>query len=170
MTKSKVTSKKVAPKKSASPKTTKTVVSEVSRSLDINLGKKVVTTDTNGVGRRKSSVARVWIAKGSGAMTVNGRPANEYFNTAEDRHAIVKPLMVCAQEGNYTVKANVRGGGLCSQSDAVGLGLARALVEVNASFKAALKDEGLLTVDSRVKERKKPGQKAARRKFQFVKR
>ena len=130
----------------------------------------VVNTAKGGVGRRKSSVARVWIKPGKGDITVNDRSIQEYFQTKETQSDAVKALVMCSAKNLYNVKVNVFGGGPCSQAGAVRLGIARALVEHNDAFKPLLRESGLLTVDSRVKERKKPGQPGARRKFQFVKR
>ena len=123
-----------------------------------------------GVGRRKSSVARVWVRPGTGGVAINGKRCADYFNTDETRSNAIKSLVVCGAVSHYDVVVNVQGGGKCSQSDAVRLGVARALVSIDEELRGTLRENGLLTVDSRLKERKKPGQKAARRKFQFVKR
>ncbi len=123
-----------------------------------------------GVGRRKSSVARVWIRAGNGGVAINGQRCADYFNTDETRSDALKSLVVCDAVSRYDVVVNVQGGGKASQAGAVRLGVARALVSDNEELRGTLREHGLLTVDSRVKERKKPGQKAARRKFQFVKR
>jgi len=124
----------------------------------------------HGVGRRKKTVARVWLRKGNGKMVVNGRSYEEYFDTPYTRLNAMTPFRVCEQFKNYDVAVNITGGGVCAQSDAVKLGIARAIVSVDEEARLELRKHGLLTVDSRVKERKKYGQKAARRKFQFVKR
>lgn len=124
----------------------------------------------HGVGRRKSSVARVWLSRGKGTLSVNGEDYNTYFDTELSRLSAYQPLAVVPGATDYDVKANVQGGGLCSQADAVKLGIARALLEANEGMRAVLREHGLLTVDDRVKERKKPGQPGARKKFQFVKR
>ncbi len=125
----------------------------------------------HGVGRRKSSVARVWLKKGKGTIIVNHKPYTEYFDTEVARLAAATPLKVYPQAStHYDINVNVCGGGLCSQADAVKLGISRALLQTNEELKPLLKEHGLLTVDSRVKERKKYGQRGARRKFQFVKR
>lgn len=123
----------------------------------------------HGVGRRKSSVARVWLRRGTGKIVVNGKDHTQYFDTDITRMDASRPFAVVPNAG-YDVEANVEGGGVYSQAGAVRLGIARAMVELNEEIRTALRAEGLLTCDSRVKERKKPGQKAARRKFQFVKR
>ena len=124
----------------------------------------------HGVGRRKSSIARVWLRRGNGAIRVNGKDAANYFETEINRLAVRVPFNVCPAGANYDVDVNVNGGGLTSQAGAVQLGIARALLEVDEALRSVLRENNLLTVDSRVKERKKYGQKAARRKFQFVKR
>ncbi len=122
------------------------------------------------VGRRKSAVARVWLRRGEGGVAINKARCADYFTTDETRTNAVQSLVVCDAITKYDIVANVRGGGKCAQSDAVRLGIARALVEENEEFRAVLREHGFLTVDARNKERKKPGQKGARRKFQFVKR
>jgi small subunit ribosomal protein S9 len=124
----------------------------------------------HGVGRRKSSVARVWLKPGKGSIEVNGKDYIKYFDTALSRGKITFPFKVTNLEKNFDVNVNVFGGGLKSQSEAVRLGISRAILKMNESLKSTLKKHGLLTVDSRLKERKKYGQKAARRRFQFVKR
>ena len=98
------------------------------------------------------------------------KTADIYFTTDQNRSDAMKALAVCQAKTTYNFKINVKGGGPCSQAGAVKLGIARALLKDNDEFKPALKEHGLLTVDARVKERKKPGQRGARRKFQFVKR
>ena len=123
-----------------------------------------------GVGRRKSAVARVWVRRGKGGIAVNDKRCVDYFNTDQARMSAIKPLIVCDVLSKYDVVANVHGGGNCAQADAVKLGIARALLKENESLRPLLREHGLLTVDARNKERKKPGQKGARRKFQFVKR
>jgi len=123
----------------------------------------------HGIGRRKSSVARVWLRAGKGAIVVNGKDFREYFDTEVARLKASTPFRVMP-ESAFDIDANVVGGGVCSQADAVKLGIARAMVTVDEKLRPLLRQHDLLTVDSRLKERKKPGQKAARRKFQFVKR
>lgn len=126
---------------------------------------------SHGVGRRKSAVARVWLRRGNGKITINEKDYKEYFDTDITRMNASMPFLVYpAAAKNYSVTANVSGSGLCAQADAVKLGIARALLEANEELRPLLRQHNLLTVDSRVKERKKYGQKAARRKFQFVKR
>lgn len=124
----------------------------------------------HGVGRRKSAVARVWLKRGSGKVLVNGKPYKEYFTVSVAQLDIEKPFSVISTASSYDAQVNVAGGGFRSQAGATMLGIARALMEHDGSIKPALKQHKLLTVDSRVKERKKYGQRGARRKFQFVKR
>jgi small subunit ribosomal protein S9 len=123
----------------------------------------------SGVGRRKSAVARVWLRRGTGKVMVNGKDHTSYFDTSITRSDAVKSLK-CVPSAQYDIVANVNGGGTYAQAGAVRLGIARAIVGFDESTRAVLRQEGFLTCDSRVKERKKPGQPAARRKFQFVKR
>jgi len=123
-----------------------------------------------GLGRRKTAKARVWLRRGSGKTTVNGQDLDKYFDTAVTRLDATTPFRVVPIASNYDVEVNISGGGKCGQAGAVKLGIARALLEVDESLKPILRKHGLLTVDSRQKERKKYGQKGARAKFQFVKR
>lgn len=125
----------------------------------------------HGVGRRKAAVARVWVTRGKGAVAVNGKEVVNYFAVDVARTAAVSPLVLMpAVAKQYNVDVTICGGGVCAQADAMKLGIARALVELHDDARSLLRSHNLLTVDSRVKERKKYGQKAARRKFQFVKR
>ncbi len=124
----------------------------------------------HGVGRRKKAVARVWVKPGTGNVVVNGEKYAEYFDTDFNRHKVVLPLKVLGLEKNFDITVNVNGGGLAGQADAVKLGISRALLLGNETVRPTLRQNGLLTVDDRIKERKKYGQKGARRKFQFVKR
>ncbi len=128
------------------------------------------TNVKHGVGRRKSSVARVWTKPGKGSIVVNGKEYKNYFDTELSLAKVVLPLKITGLATTTDVSVNVFGGGLKSQSEATQLGIARALLSTNESLRQVLRQHNLLTVDSRVKERKKYGQKAARRKFQFVKR
>lgn len=125
---------------------------------------------SHAIGRRKKAVARVWLKRGKGAISVNGRKVEEYFDTDITRLAATMPFRVLPISSNYDVHANVTGGGLWGQADAVKLGIARAFATLDEAARPVLRQHGLLTVDARNKERKKYGQKAARRKFQFVKR
>lgn len=124
----------------------------------------------HGVGRRKSSVARVWARPGKGAIVVNGKEYKNYFDTELSLAKVFLPLKLAGLAASIDVEVNVFGGGLKSQAEATRLGIARALLSANESLRQIFRQNNLLTVDSRVKERKKYGQKGARRKFQFVKR
>lgn len=123
-----------------------------------------------GTGRRKNSVARVWLQPGEGKVQVNDRPADEFFPHPTLRMILAQPLKVVGLEGKYDVLASVSGGGSSGQAGAIRLGIARALVQVDGTMRGALKKAGLLTRDPRVKERKKYGQRGARARFQFSKR
>lgn len=122
------------------------------------------------IGRRKTSVARVYAKPGSGAITINGRDLKEYFGTDVLVYKVNQPFILTETVGAYDVTVNVFGGGITGQAEAIRLGISRALCEINAEFRLALKPHGLLTRDSRMVERKKPGQKKARKRFQFSKR
>ena len=124
----------------------------------------------NATGRRKSSVARVYMSEGTGKITINKKDLTEYFPSAILQYVVKQPLMVLGCEGKYDIKVNLDGGGFTGQSQALRMAIARALVKVNAEDKKALKVQGFLTRDSREVERKKPGQPKARRRFQFSKR
>lgn len=123
-----------------------------------------------GTGRRKSSVARVRIRPGSGKILVNKREVEDYFKAERDRQAVMSPLELTKLTSSYDVWVNVQGGGLTGQADAVKLGLARALSKASPEAIGALREHNLLTRDARMKERKKPGQPGARKRFQFSKR
>lgn len=124
----------------------------------------------NALGRRKNAVARVYLQKGKGKVLVNNRELKEYFNSPVLIDSVMKPLRLTESEKSFDIKVNVNGGGISGQAGAISLGISRALVEVDESNKPALKAEGLMTRDPRMVERKKPGQKKARKKFQFSKR
>lgn len=123
-----------------------------------------------GTGRRKSSVARVRIRPGSGKLLVNKRQIDEYFRREQDRKAVVAPLKAVDAENSFDVFINVKGGGTTGQAGAALLGIARALKTFDESYLHVLRDGGHLTRDPRMVERKKPGQRGARRRFQFSKR
>jgi small subunit ribosomal protein S9 len=123
-----------------------------------------------GTGRRKTAVARVWLTPGTGELKVNGREAGDYLCRLTLKRMIEQPFRLLGIEGQYDVMATVRGGGLTGQAGALRLGIARALEEVNPEYRGTLKSNGLLSRDSREKERKKYGRHGARRGFQFVKR
>ncbi|MDX2002300.1 MAG: 30S ribosomal protein S9 [Chitinophagales bacterium] len=125
---------------------------------------------TNALGRRKAAVARVYLNPGSGKITVNGKDHAEYFTVNHLRLKVEQPLKTVGQTNQYDVTVNVQGGGIKGQADAVKLGIARALVEIDAELKPQLKAAHLMTRDSRVVERKKPGLRKARKRAQFSKR
>jgi small subunit ribosomal protein S9 len=127
-------------------------------------------TEYLGTGRRKTAVARVRLASGTGKITVNGRPFETYFPVDTLRGVASQPLVVTGNTEKLDVKVNVTGGGPNGQAGAVRHGIARALLELDANLRPALKAEGLLTRDSRMRERKKYGQPGARKRFQFSKR
>ena len=122
------------------------------------------------IGRRKKAVARVYLTEGSGAIVINGKDVKEYFTVATLQYKLEQAQALAGVEGQYDIKVNVDGGGITGQAEAIRLGISRALVKLNPDHRAALKPEGLLTRDPRMVERKKPGQKKARKKFQFSKR
>lgn len=122
------------------------------------------------VGRRKASVARVFITKGAGAITVNGKDYKEYFPIVYLQHKVEAPFAHSGLGGSYDIKVNVNGGGVKGQAEAVAMGISRTILLVSPDSKPALKKERLLTRDARVVERKKPGLRKARKKEQFSKR
>ncbi len=124
----------------------------------------------NATGRRKTAIARVFIIDGAGSITVNGRDFEEYFPTVALQNQVLFPLALTNSRQSYDFKVNATGGGTSGQVGAVRLGIARALIAVNPELRPLLKQNGLLTRDSRKKERKKPGRPGARKRFQFSKR
>ena len=128
------------------------------------------TVEYYGTGKRKSSTARVRLLPGEGKIIVNERDINDYFKNETQRTLIRYPLVITDTLGKFDVRALVDGGGISGQAGAMRLGIARALVQFNAELRAKLKRAGLLTRDPRIKERKKYGQKGARKRFQFSKR
>ena len=128
------------------------------------------TEQFHAIGRRKTSVARVYLRPGSGTWEVNGRTLEDYLPRHVLRQSATRPLAATETEGQYDVKVTVNGGGLRGQADAIQLGLARALLKVNEDFRTRLRAEELLTRDPREVERKKPGRPGARKRFQFSKR
>ncbi len=122
------------------------------------------------IGRRKTAVARVYLSDGKGKITVNNKDFKSYFTTATLQYKVNQPLALTDNEGNFDIKINVFGGGVTGQAEAVRLALSRAMCELNEKNRTILKPEGLLTRDPRMVERKKFGQKKARKKFQFSKR
>jgi small subunit ribosomal protein S9 len=127
-------------------------------------------TQYQAVGRRKTSVARVYLRPGSGTVTINKRPLAVYLPTEVRQRAVVSPFDVTGLAGQFDVLVNAKGGGLTGQAEATRLGIARALVEFNADLRKPLRDAGFLTRDPRMVERKKYGQPKARKRFQFSKR
>jgi len=123
-----------------------------------------------GTGRRKSAIARVFLRPGSGNFKVNDKGLDTYFVTEQQRVSAVRPLVLTELSSTFDVVTTVKGGGVSAQADAVKMGIARALIEFNAELRKTLKGEGLLSRDARAKERKKYGQKGARKRFQFSKR
>tara|TARA_R110002096_G_scaffold332034_2_gene526080 strand:+ start:61 stop:450 length:390 start_codon:yes stop_codon:yes gene_type:complete len=121
-------------------------------------------------GRRKTSTARVTLTPGSGSITINNRPFDEYFGTLTLQNRILHPFLVADAANQYDVTVNARGGGVTGQIGAIQLGIARALLKTNEELRDTLRESDLLTRDSRKKERKKPGQPGARKRFQFSKR
>jgi small subunit ribosomal protein S9 len=121
-------------------------------------------------GRRKEAVARIRMSPGTGKFEVNGRPFDEYFKTTALQNTVLQPFEVAKAVNQFDVSVNATGGGVTGQAGAVRLALSRALTETNAELRAPLKAEGYLTRDPRMKERKKPGQPGARKRFQFSKR
>ena len=122
------------------------------------------------IGRRKASIARIYLKKGKGSIMINKRDYKEFFPVDGLQRRLIQPFSVLDLEGKFDVKVNVNGGGNTGQVDAIKLAISRALCELDTDNRPALKAEGLLTRDPRVVERKKPGQKKARKKFQWVKR
>ena len=122
------------------------------------------------IGRRKTAVARVYLSEGKGKISVNKKPLNDYFTTGTLQYKVNQPMMLTGNEGNFDININVFGGGITGQAEAIRLALSRAMCELEAENRLTLKPEGLLTRDARMVERKKYGQKKARKKFQFSKR
>jgi small subunit ribosomal protein S9 len=125
---------------------------------------------TNTSGRRKTAVARIYLKEGNGTITVNGKDHKEYFPTLPLQYIVNQSFTVTELAGQYDVTVNVAGGGVKGQAEAVRLAIAKAIVELDAEKKPALRAKGLMTRDMRMVERKKPGRKKARKKFQFSKR
>lgn len=139
----------------------------------MDMAKKVENKVVNlgsGVGRRKTAVARVYLREGNGKITINGKSVEEYFVDALNAKLVSEPFVVTGTEGKYDLVINVYGGGIKGQAEACRHGVARALVDENEDYKSALHTAGLMTRDPRMVERKKYGQRGARRRFQFSKR
>ena len=124
----------------------------------------------NALGRRKTAVARVYMSKGKGKISINKKEMADFFPIDVLQAKVNQPFVLTDTVGKYDIKVNVAGGGINGQAEAIRLGISRALVEVSADYKPLLKVEGLMTRDPRMVERKKPGQPKARKKFQFSKR
>ncbi len=124
----------------------------------------------NTIGRRKRAIARVYLSEGKGQITVNDKDYKSYFPVEQLHYVVEQPLNLLEVKSKYDIKANLSGGGIKGQAEALRLGIARALVEIDAESKAKLRAEGFLTRDPRAVERKKPGQPKARKRFQFSKR
>ncbi len=124
----------------------------------------------NKIGRRKTSVARIYITAGKGEILVNGRELNEYLPTEPLQISVRQPLVITNELANYNVSVNVQGGGITGQAEAIRMAIARALCEINPEHRPALKKEGFFTRDPRMVERKKFGRSKARKRFQFSKR
>ena len=122
------------------------------------------------IGRRKTAVARAYVSKGKGNITINKRELTNYFTTGTLQYKVMQPLVLTDNAKAYDIKVNVFGGGVTGQAEAIRLAITRALVSINEEHKTVLKPEGLLTRDPRMVERKKFGQKKARKKYQFSKR
>jgi small subunit ribosomal protein S9 len=125
---------------------------------------------SNTSGRRKTAVARIYVKAGNGDILINNKPYDQYFTTLVNQFKVVQPLQVTDNVGKLDIKVNVDGGGVTGQAEAIRLAISKSLCEMNAENRIALKPLGLLTRDDRMVERKKPGQKKARKRFQFSKR
>ena len=125
---------------------------------------------TYATGRRKTSVARVYLSEGKGAITINGRDYKEYLNTPVHHFKVEQPIVLAELQGKYDIKVTVKGGGPTGQAEAIRLGIARSLVKIDPELRAVFKPDSLMTRNPRMVERKKFGQKKARKKFQFSKR
>ncbi len=133
-------------------------------------GGSLTETPVQTVGRRKAAVARVTLRPGTGQWQINGRPLEEYFPMHRHREAVERPIGISGVQGSYDLMVRVRGGGPSGQAGAVQLAVARAVVEADPDQRSALRSHGMLTRDSRIVERKKPGRPKARKRFQFSKR
>ena len=126
-----------------------------------------MASSTNTSGRRKCAVARVYLSEGTGNVTINGKDYKQYFPTLVLQYKVQQAFKLTGNEGKFDVKANLDGGGITGQAEALRLAISKALIELNAEWKPALKAEGLTTRDPRMVERKKFGQRNARKRFQF---
>ncbi|MFW5793753.1 MAG: 30S ribosomal protein S9 [Bacteroidota bacterium] len=125
---------------------------------------------TNAIGRRKTAIARVYVKPGNGVITVNKKDYKQYFPAGPIHYIVNQAFEITGTENQYDVLVNLRGGGINGQAEALRLAISKVLVELNPEFRPALKEKGLMRRDPRMVERKKPGQKKARKKFQFSKR
>ncbi|RLD82039.1 MAG: 30S ribosomal protein S9 [Bacteroidetes bacterium] len=125
---------------------------------------------TNTLGRRKKAIARIYLTEGKGEITINNRDWKEYFSTSILQYVVQQPFILTNTESKYDLKVNLDGGGISGQAEALRLAIARALIKIDPEYRPILKLNGLLKRDPRMVERKKPGQKKARKKFQFSKR
>jgi small subunit ribosomal protein S9 len=124
----------------------------------------------NAIGRRKAAIARIYLKEGTGIITINDREFKNYFPTPQLQHTVLNPLLTIQAENKFDIKVNLDGGGINGQAEALRLAISRAIVKSTPELKPALKVKGFLTRDPREVERKKPGQKKARKRFQFSKR
>jgi small subunit ribosomal protein S9 len=124
----------------------------------------------NTIGRRKAAIARIYMSEGKGQIIVNDRDYKDYFPNKQLHYVVEQPLNLLEVKENYDIKVNLDGGGMTGQAEALRLAISRALIKANPEYKAALRAEGFVTRDSRIVERKKPGQPKARKRFQFSKR
>ena len=124
----------------------------------------------NALGRRKKAIARVYLQDGKGEITINNRDWKEYFSTSILQYVVQQPFLLTGTESKYDLKVNLDGGGITGQAEALRLAISRALLKIDEEYRPVLKSNGLLRRDPRMVERKKPGQKKARKKFQFSKR
>lgn len=131
---------------------------------------KAKSYDVHTIGRRKTSVARVYVSKGNGKITINDRDVANYFPKATSRYIVFQPLNLLKVNENYDFKINVKGGGVTGQAGAIRLGIARAMIKLSPNSRGELKAAGFLTRDARKVERKKPGKSGARKSYQFSKR
>jgi len=124
----------------------------------------------NTIGRRKSAIARIYLSEGKGKIIINNKDYKDYFPTGTLQYVVMQPLVLLDMSEKFDIKANIDGGGIMGQAEALRLAISRALIEINPEDKSALRTAGFVTRDPRQVERKKPGQKKARKKFQFSKR
>lgn len=176
--KAKVEKKETAPKAAPAPKAAAPKIEKPAAVVKTPTATKPKTKSTlkvaresfYGTGKRKNAIAKVWLFKGKGTILLNDKNYEEVFNKPSLSQCIINPLKAAGLEGKYDIKMSTNGGGVVGQAYACQLGIARAILELNEAFRKPLREEGLLTRDSRIKERKKYGRKRARKGFQFRKR